>query len=151
MRRRPTEINANLTPMIDVVFLLIVFFVLVSRLVDFDSVAMDLPRPVDAATVRPEDESRLVINVIPGPDGSALGYKMQAWLVDASPAGARELVGVVHDQLIRQPKTAISLRADRATRYRYVSSLMTALAEMDQTDLAAPVRLNLVIINEAAQ
>jgi biopolymer transport protein ExbD len=151
MRRRPTEINANLTPMIDVVFLLIVFFVLVSRLVDFDSVAMDLPRPTDAATERPEDEARLVINVVPGPEGSAIGYKMQASVVEASPQGAKELVKIVREQLIRQPIAAISLRADRATRYRYVSVLLSALEAMDRNGLEAPIRLNLVIVNEEAQ
>lgn len=151
MRRRPTEINANLTPMIDVIFLLIVFFVLVSRIVDFDSVAMDLPRPADAATERPEDDARLVINVVPGPDGSARSYKMQAWVVDATPEGARELTAVVREQLMRQPITALSLRADQATRYRYVSSLLTALGEMDRTGLTTPVRLNLMIINEEAR
>lgn len=151
MKRRTTEINANLTPMIDVIFLLIVFFVLVSRIVDFDSVAMDLPRPADAATERPEDDARLVINVVPGPDGSAQHYKMQAFVVEATPQGARKLVSMVREQLIRQPMTAINLRADSSTRYRHLSPLLTALGEMDRTDFAAPIRLNLVVINENAQ
>ena len=40
----PTSaINANMTPMIDVTFLLIVFFVAVSQIVDRDLVPLDLP------------------------------------------------------------------------------------------------------------
>ena len=36
--RGPASIEANLTPMIDIVFLLVVFFVLVSQIVDLDTV-----------------------------------------------------------------------------------------------------------------
>jgi biopolymer transport protein ExbD len=37
-RRGPAQISANLTPMIDVTFLLIVFFVLVSQIVEVENV-----------------------------------------------------------------------------------------------------------------
>ena len=49
-RRGPAQAQANITPMIDVVFLLIVFFVLVSQIVDLESVDLDLPTPEHAAT-----------------------------------------------------------------------------------------------------
>ena len=42
-KRGNAKIEANLTPMIDVTFLLIVFFVLVSQIVEVENVPMSLP------------------------------------------------------------------------------------------------------------
>ncbi len=70
------EVEANLTPMLDVVFLLIVFFVLVSQIVDLESVHMDLPAPLDPASELAGDDPRAVINIIPGVSGAAAGYRL---------------------------------------------------------------------------
>ena len=75
-RRGPAAIQANLTPMIDVTFLLIVFFVLVSQIVEVENVPMSLPEPEDPATELAGDEQRAVINVIPGPQGGCHGYRV---------------------------------------------------------------------------
>ena len=53
-KRGTAELHANLTPMIDVVFLLIVFFVLVSQIVEVENVEMRLPELVEPATQPPE-------------------------------------------------------------------------------------------------
>ena len=71
-RGKPSSsINANLTPMIDVTFLLIVFFVVVSQIVDRDAVSMDLPSPEDAAASVAEMQERVVVNIVPS-DGGAV-------------------------------------------------------------------------------
>ena len=44
-RNAAITLNANMTPMIDVTFLLIVFFVVVSQIVDRDVIPLDLPAP----------------------------------------------------------------------------------------------------------
>ena len=50
-KRGPAEIHANLTPMIDVTFLLIVFFVLVSQIVEVENVEIESARArVDPVT-----------------------------------------------------------------------------------------------------
>ena len=49
-RRGRTDVQANLTPMIDVTFLLIVFFVLVSQIVEVENVDLLLPELEDPAT-----------------------------------------------------------------------------------------------------
>ena len=43
-RHKSAEIEANLTPMIDVTFLLVVFFALVSGITSRDQIAMQLAR-----------------------------------------------------------------------------------------------------------
>ena len=57
LRDRP-PVAANLTPMIDVTFLLIVFFVVVSQIVEVENVEMELPRPW-AGTSPPRLTSRI--------------------------------------------------------------------------------------------
>ncbi len=49
-KRGNAEVRANLTPMIDVTFLLIVVFVLVSEIVEAESVEMKLPVPVEMSS-----------------------------------------------------------------------------------------------------
>ena len=72
-RKGLARIEANLTPMIDMTFLLIVFFVLVSRIVDLESADMDLPHPRDPASEPASEENRAVLNVMPGPLGGTSG------------------------------------------------------------------------------
>ena len=57
-------IEANLTPMIDVTFLLIVFFTLVSGIADNERVDMSLARVEAGATAQADEESRVMLNVI---------------------------------------------------------------------------------------
>ena len=53
-----------MTSLIDVVFLLIVFFVLVSRIVDEDRPRVDLPTPTPPATILASPGPRAVISVV---------------------------------------------------------------------------------------
>ena len=48
-KRGTAELHANLTPMIDVTFLLIVFFVLVSQIVEVENVELKLPELEETA------------------------------------------------------------------------------------------------------
>ena len=74
-KRGNAEISANLTPMIDVTFLLIVFFVLVSQIVEVENVEMELPKPTEPLTEKLGEEQRAVINVVPE-EGSGLRQKI---------------------------------------------------------------------------
>ena len=68
-----SAINANMTPMIDVTFLLIVFFVVVSQIVDRDAVSMDLPAPVRSASGIPEEPLHVTVNLVPLEGGEIAG------------------------------------------------------------------------------
>ena len=62
-RRRtgPPGIHANLTPMIDVTFLLIVFFVVVSQIVEAEHVELELPVLLDPAAEPPDEDARAIV------------------------------------------------------------------------------------------
>jgi hypothetical protein len=64
-RHQNAEIEANLTPMIDVSFLLIVFFALVSGIRTESRRPCRFPTYGLGAATRPDDDARWVLNVLP--------------------------------------------------------------------------------------
>jgi biopolymer transport protein ExbD len=149
-KRGPAAIEANLTPMIDVTFLLIVFFVLVSQIVEVENVQMDLPRPADPATVKQGEEQRTVINLVPAPGGRIRGYRLGTRTFPAGAAGVEALTAHLSSLYASNPQLAINLRADRGTRYELVAPVMQAI-----TDAAGRVagkgvspRVNLMVVRD---
>lgn len=116
---RSGEVGFNMTPMIDVVFLLIIFFLVSSHLAKQEA-QMELPLPVADSGEEPNDElRRLTLNVTA--DGSMLL------------AGRR----IDRDELKQRLKEAraelgddveIRIRGDRNVPYSSVSPIMLSCA-----------------------
>ncbi|MCZ6613004.1 MAG: biopolymer transporter ExbD, partial [Planctomycetota bacterium] len=102
-RRGRAEVEANLTPMIDVAFLLIVFFVVVSQIVEVQSVQLDLPTPQDPASERPGEEQRAVINVIPAAGGKTSGYRLGSRVFTADTQGIEAMTAELAALYQRNP------------------------------------------------
>lgn len=128
-KRGMAEIQANLTPMIDVSFLLIVFFVLVSHISDVEHVEMALPRPIDPASESPGEEQRVVINIMPGPLGDTSGYKMGTRIYAPDPNGIAAMTTKLTQMYESNPGLDITLRADRGTHYKWVQSAIKAIGD----------------------
>ena len=99
--RRRTSHTPNLTPLIDVVFLLLVFFMLTSHFVREDTVAVDLP---SAASGAPDEQHRQVELTV-ARDGSILLHRQ---VVDAS-----ALEGVLRTELADREDKVVRIRGDR--------------------------------------
>ncbi|MCH2161884.1 MAG: biopolymer transporter ExbD, partial [Phycisphaerales bacterium] len=69
--RRSMRIGANLTSMIDIIFLLVVFFVLVSRISEVEQIPLELPEPANPATSNASDQARAIVNMPADVNGSA--------------------------------------------------------------------------------
>jgi biopolymer transport protein ExbD len=132
-----------MTPLIDVVFLLIVFFVLVSRIVDEDRPRLDLPSPVPPATLISPQGPKLIVSVVS--DGSgAWQYHLAGADMTANRDGAEMLERSVAAQLRRAPETAIQVRAGQTTPWEIVSPvLQAARAAGRAAALPHPVRVQL--------
>ena len=117
------SIEFNVTPMIDVVFLLIIFFLVSSHLASQETpVLVDLP----SATSR-DDDSRgdpadLTINILS--DGQLLWGTQSTAVDDLGPrlAATRERAGGA---------LRVRIRADRSASYGHVEPLLRACAEAD--------------------
>lgn len=148
----PAAIEANLTPMIDVSFLLVVFFVLVTRITDAEQSPMSLPEVRAGTAALAEDEARIVLNVMLGPDGTSSGYSVGATRFDASPDGVARLAEQLAEGYRRNPRLAVHLRADRSTRYEWVEPAMrAATTAARRAGGGALPRLDLVVEEHAGE
>ena len=117
--RERSEIGFNMTPMIDVTFLLIIFFLISSHLAQ-QEVQMELELPAAETGSGTIDESRLiVVNVLPGGTIMTAGK-----LVDS------EELQRIFDFERRQvgEDLEIRIRSDRHAPYRAVEPIMIAAA-----------------------
>ncbi len=116
------SLGFNMTPMIDVVFLLIIFFLVSSHLAQQET-QLELNLPDAASGERPGEEEirRVVINVLPGPEGHILvGAKV------VPPEELEQLIGYESRQT--GGKLEVRIRSDRRVPYRMVEPIMIACA-----------------------
>src|SRR5262245_31048224 len=124
--RRHADIEPNLTSLIDVTFLLIVFFVLVSHLHEMEAVELDLPRPTDPATIQPEGENQVAVSVIPGVEGVAQGFRVGEIEFGNDGPGREQLAAHLASLYRLNPLISVNIRADQSTRYEFVEPAMLA-------------------------
>ena len=153
-KRKPALIEPNLTSLIDVTFLLIVFFVLVSHFNEVSSVDMNLPTPIDPATVLPEAENQVAVSVVPNADGTAAGYRIGDTTYPADKSGMELLTGHLASLYRTNPKTNVNVRADRSTRYEAVEPVMQAVSAAakhgrDESGSAVMPRVNLMVLKDS--
>jgi biopolymer transport protein ExbD len=131
VRRRSGSLGFNLTPMIDVVFNLIVFFLVASH---FSSVQSDIPIALPKATQAASgetDPARLTITV------TSAGQ----WSVAGKPVTLTELEDIIREGAERAPGVfSVHIRGDRDARYEFIEPLLLASARSSVTS----VRFNVV-------
>ena len=176
-KRGAVEPKLNITPLIDVVFLLIVFFMLVMNIVTDENPKVQLPDLDNPEVYPPEGERRVTVNIIaeaefegdPGPGQSrteVLSRPGQAefvqigqhkkWEIGEPDAmeDFREFVGNMIQARMVDPNTPpiIQLRVDAAVYYAQVLPVMTnlqlAMAETLGAELAATTPIHLVAYQE---
>ncbi len=150
-KRGPAVVEANLTPMIDVTFLLIVFFVLVSQIVELENVDLNLPTPTDPISEMAGDEQRAVVNVKPKPGGGdILEYRLGGKSYAADRDGLAAMTARLTSMYRSNPGMSVNLRADAGTHYRWVEPVMQAVsnAALLSERESGVARVNLVVVRE---
>jgi biopolymer transport protein ExbD len=117
---RSSELGFNMTPMIDVVFLLIIFFLVSSHLAR-QEVQMPLPLPTASSGERPIDTAtrRVTINVLS--DGRLM--------LAGKPVEAGQLRERL-DEALRESggDIEVRIRSDRTVAYQHVEPILLACA-----------------------
>jgi biopolymer transport protein ExbD len=117
------DIQVDMSPMIDMVFLLLIFFIVASIIVE-DKVPVEIP--VAEHAVVPEDISdRYVISVTK--DGQVY--------VGQKPVSLEEMKKILEPQIEENPKLRIMVRADGRLKYKVTEEIMTACGEIGAVDL----------------
>jgi biopolymer transport protein ExbD len=109
-----------MTPMIDVTFLLIIFFLLSSRLVQQESLELDLP--VAESGQQADDQSRPRVSINLSADGS-----LRLGDIAILPADMRRRLRTERDRL--GSDLEVRIRADRFVPYSAVTPVLLACAD----------------------
>lgn len=129
MSRRKGDANVNVTPMIDVVMCLIIFFLLVGRLVVEQRAEMPLPpsRTGDAQKL-PEP---VFINVAARRDplnpALTTGVRVQ---IDRDEVGLDQIGPALSQRLASTPTAMVHLRAERTLPFEAVEPVLRACREI---------------------
>ncbi|MEE8451455.1 MAG: biopolymer transporter ExbD [Thermoguttaceae bacterium] len=118
------SLGFNMTPMIDVVFLLIIFFLVSSHLAK-QEVELELDLPEAGSGQRPgeDDIRRVVVNVLPEKDAAA------RIVVGGRQVTTEELARLIGFESRRSERhLEVRIRADRTVPYRMVEPIMVACA-----------------------
>jgi biopolymer transport protein ExbD len=115
----------QMTPMIDMTFLLLIFFMVTSKL-SKEQVKMDIALPLASAAVVPSDVSnRDIINI----DGQG------RFFVGDREVSEDELRAYLAERFRNHPPLRLYVRADRAMRYARTAELMEMAAAAGATDV----------------
>jgi biopolymer transport protein ExbD len=122
--RAPTQrgrarVGFNMTPMIDISFLLIVFFIVSSRLAQQEiQLELDLPQAASGKAAETEPTGRrLVVNVLPEGELMAAGA-----IID--PADLERLIALERSKAGEDLE--VRVRSDRQVPYRFVEPVLLA-------------------------
>jgi len=129
-----TEVDMDMTPMIDIVFLMIIFFIIVSDMSQQDLAELTLPLAEQAVNDQAE-EGRMIINVLK--DGH-LEIKREAYETLDDPITVSALRAYLAREVAKgekDPGTTFSsrpllVRADKETKFKEVQKVMRICGEL---------------------
>jgi biopolymer transport protein ExbD len=130
------ESKMNMTPMIDVTFLLVTFFMLTLDLSSKEYVPVDLPYAYHGVEVKPDTDSdipKFVINLL---RGGAISFKGKSYDLTEDPKQQdqalfnlrRELTEMTREAKYREPdgasKVVVQIHGDRTAKWQYAQWIM---------------------------
>jgi len=118
------EVEIDMSPMIDMVFLLLIFFIVASQVVS-DKPPVEVPT-AESAAIAGDQEDRFMISISKSEDPLNKYYLP----FDAhNPVPWEQLVMAVQDAVNANPDVRIVVRADNQVPFKETEKLMKACAE----------------------
>ena len=125
-RKDTQEVEIDMSPMIDMVFLLLIFFIVASAIIKVDKVPIEVPSAIYAKV--PEDETGRFAITVTKEEKMYIG-----------PTAEEVTIEQLTDRLITEieanPKLRILIRADGLVKYSANEKIMEACAEAGANDL----------------
>lgn len=132
MRRRSNNLaggapHVNVTPMIDVVMCLIIFYLMVGHLASGRSSSVSLPSAGQGERV--EQTAPIVLNLAPGEASGAVPEADAVLTIGSERVAMRDLPQRLKDLAALSPGAEVQIRADRRLAYGSVSPVLNACRE----------------------
>ncbi len=129
--QKPVPPRMNLTPMIDVVFLLIIFFVVSNTMMQRDrSMPIDLPETASGEESPETETGKIILNI----------DRKGALYLGASPITREELRGALAKEKENAPRgLEVRIRSDRTVPYSQVEPVLLLCAETGITEVSFAV------------
>jgi len=130
-KKQDYEMKMNMTPMIDVVFLLIIFFMIVTDLTQQELEDLVLPKADQAMKDENPPEKRMIINIT-RPGHYVFKRRDMGVVDDALPQIKSHLASMVNffaredDGCSKQP---VLIRADKHTEFKYIQKVLQVCGE----------------------
>ena len=121
--RRP-EVSINLTPLIDVVFLLLIFFMVSTSFSELTQLVVDLPE-AEGSPATADDALLLTVDAVGNMTLNG----------ESVPNDARGLSAALRQQLSGNTDIPVTLSADAMTPQQYVVTAMDVAAQLNITRL----------------
>jgi biopolymer transport protein ExbD len=122
------EVSMNMTPMIDVVFLMTIFFLASAALSIGGQDTIELPTASEAQLARRLNPESITINVEAVPGGAAFAVSQKGYSYGELLKKLRTMAESA--ELLKKPAPPIILRADFRVPYKHVQELMFDCAAM---------------------
>lgn len=123
-RKQEEEIAIDMSPMIDMVFLLLIFFIVASQIIKVEKVKIEIPEAA-YAKVAEDETGRFAITV--DPKGTLY--------IGAIEVTMEELKTRVAAEVELDPEVRVVIRADGVVKYHISEKIMEACAEAGANDL----------------
>lgn len=118
------SVAPNMTPMIDITFLLLTFFTLSSHFASAEKVELSLPRPDHSQATDRQFPDKVILSMVFQGEDAPAALKMGAFDL----ASVAELTGHLAPIARHNPRTPVILRADRRLPYGQVRQVMQLIS-----------------------
>ncbi len=128
-----------MTPIIDIVFLLIIFFMVVSQFIEAENFPIDVPDNCNFAQSDVEQQTRITTVTVMKTDKDENTFAVGPEVVNASQTGdiVEQLTNLIDSQLKELPadKRVVTLRIDKDVCFEQAQYALAAIAESTATDI----------------
>ena len=131
LKTKREELHLNLTPMIDVLFLLIIFFMVGTKFVgDERKIKLKIPTVGENAQLQVASQKKVV----------AIGQDGQVTL-DGEPMTLDQLTVALETQRRQQPQLSVAVRGAAEGPFQHVASVLSACRAAGIHDMAIAVKV----------
>jgi biopolymer transport protein ExbD len=122
-KKKEDDIEPNMSPMIDMVFLLLIFFIVAAQIID-EKPKVLIPSAINAKV--PEDsKNRLMITITDD----------EKYFIRQNLVSFEELQKYLADEVNKNPKLRVLIRADQDLKYKVSEKVMNICADVGANDL----------------